>query len=263
MNKKAILALLVAIVLPLTGYFIVKYYSKDAIHMPGHYFEPDSIISKNDNGKTATDTVWHKVKNVQFINQLGSHVSLDSLHGKIIVIDLFFTRCASICPRLARTMKKLQDSYIQNDSIVQFLSISIDPQHDSVPQLRKFADHYGANHDTWWFLTGNKDEIYSFALKELKASIADTTVTPEFVHTDLFFLLDKDRIVRGYYHSDDSTAMSRLAGDIPLLMLEKRKDDPSFFRRFIPVLPVIFIGIAIVFIVMGIMSWKKSKTDNR
>lgn len=257
------MALLVAIVLPLAGYFIVKYYSKDAIHMPGHYFGPDSIITKNDNGRTATDTIWHPVKNMHFVNQLGANVTLDSLHGKIIVIDLFFTRCASICPRLAKSMKKLQDSYVNNDSIVQFLSISIDPEHDSVPQLRKFADRYGANHDTWWFLTGDKKEIYDFALNELKASIADTTITPEFVHTDLFFLLDKERIVRGFFHADDTLAMAKLAGDIPLLMLEKGKHDPSFFRRFIPLLPVIFIGIAIVFIVMGYMSWKRTKTVNQ
>jgi protein SCO1/2 len=52
-----------------------------------------------------------------------------------------------------------------NDSIVQFISISIDPEHDSVPQLRKFADRYTHNHDSWWFVTGNKKDIYDFALK--------------------------------------------------------------------------------------------------
>ena len=86
MNKKAILALMLAILLPFTGYFLVKHYSKDAIHMPGKYFIPDSIIVTEKNGKTTTDTIWHKVRNITFTNQLGKTVSLDSLKRKILVL---------------------------------------------------------------------------------------------------------------------------------------------------------------------------------
>ena len=176
MNKKAILGLMLALVLPFAGYFMVKYYSQQAVHMPGRYFTPDSVVVAEKNGKTVTDTIWHKVKNIQFTNQLGKKVSLDDLKGRILVIDFFFTRCPTICPGLARSMKRLQDSFLKNDSIVQFISVSIDPEHDSVPQLRKFADRYNANHDTWWFVTGDKKEIYDFALNEMKAGLADTKV---------------------------------------------------------------------------------------
>src|ERR1700754_3181534 len=128
MNKKAILALMLALLMPLAGYFIVKFYSKDAVHMPGRYFTPERIEVFEKNGKTVTDTIWHKVKNIEFTNQLGKKVSLYDLQGKIIVVDFFFTRCPSICPGLARNMKRLQDSFKKNDSIVQFISISVDPE---------------------------------------------------------------------------------------------------------------------------------------
>ncbi len=270
MNKKAILALMLAILLPLTGYLLVKYFSKDAIQMPAHYFQPDSVVHKTSNGKTGTDTVWHRVKNMSFINQLGNTVTLDSLHGKIIVIDFIFTRCANQCPRMTQSMKKFQDAYAKNDTIVQFLSISIDPEHDSVAQLRKFADRYNVNHDTWWFLTGNKKDIYDFALNELKANIADSVIDAQFIHTDLFFLLDKDRVVRGFYHQqdpdikvkEDSVSMGKLAQDISILMLEKNKKDPSIFRSFIPILPVIFTAIFVVFIVMGLLNRRKNRPGN-
>jgi protein SCO1/2 len=262
MNKRAILALMLALLMPFAGYFLVKYYSKDAVAMPGHYFEPDSIIVKNNNGKKTTDTIWHRVRNIHFTNQLGKHVELDSLQKKIIVIDFFFTRCASICPRLAKTMKKMQDSFKKNDSIVHFISISVDPEHDSVNNLRHFADRYQASHDNWWFVTGDKKDIYDFAFTEMKASIADTTVTPEFLHTDLFFLLDTNRIVRGFYHADDTTAMAKLARDIPTLMLEKGKASKSVLRGFIPYLPVIFIGIGIIIFASVIFSNKRKKENN-
>ena len=263
MNKKAVLALLLAIVMPFAGYFIVDYYSKDAVHMPHRYFIPDSVVVSEKNGKTVTDTIWHKVKNIQFTNQLGKKVSLDDLQGRILVINFFFTRCPSICPGLTKSMKKLQDSFLKNDSIVQFISISVDPEHDSVPQLRKFADRYNANHDSWWFVTGNKKDIYDFALNELKAGLADTEVDSAFIHTENFFLLDSSRIVRGWFNGFDTLKQAELVRDIPLLMLEKDRKKPSVFREFIPILPLIFIAIAIVFVVIFIFNRQKNKQEKR
>jgi protein SCO1 len=261
MNKKAVFAILLAIVMPLAGYFIVDYYSKDAVHMPLRYFTPDSITVSEKNGKIVTDTIWHKVKNIEFTNQLGKKVSLDDLKGKILVIDFFFTRCPSICPGLTRSMKRLQDSFLKNDSIVQFISVSIDPEHDSVPQLRKFADRYNANHDTWWFVTGNKKEIYDFALNELKAGLADTEVDTAFIHTQNFFLLDSSRVVRGWFNGFDTVKQAELVRDIPLLMLEKDRKKPSVFRELIPILPIIFIAIGIVFVVVLIFNRQKNKQE--
>lgn len=258
MNKKAILSLLLAIMLPLTGYWLVKYYSKDAVFIPPHYFF-DSVSVVEKNGKISSDTVWHPVQNILFTNQLGKQVSLDDLHGKVIVLNFFFTRCPTICPGLARNMKKLQDSFVKNDSIVQFISISVDPEHDSVPQLRKFADRYNVNHDSWWFVTGNKKEIYDFALQEIKASIADSGVDTAFIHTENFFLLDSNRIIRGWYNGFDTARQAELVRDIPTLMLERDKKSPSILRGFIPYLPVIFIGIGMVFIVMNILNRNRKK----
>jgi protein SCO1/2 len=156
-------------------------------------------------------------------------------------------------------MKRLQDSFVKNDSIVQFISISIDPEHDSVQQLRKFADRYNINHDTWWLVTGDKKEIYDFALNEIKANIADPGVDTAFIHTENFFLLDSNRIVRGFYNGFDTARQETLVRDIPILMLEKDKGSPSVFRDFIPILPLIFIAIGIVFIITLLLNRAKNK----
>lgn len=223
MKKSAVIGLMVALVLPFTGYFLVKYYGNASVHMPGRFFY-DSVATSIKKGKTVTDTVWHQVKGLEFTNQLGEKVTLDSARNKIIVLDFFFTRCPSICPGLARSMKRLQNSFINgNDSIVQFISVSIDPEHDSVSQLRKFANRYTSNHNSWWFVTGDKKQIYDFALREMKASIADVNVDTAFIHTENFFLLDKDRVIRGWYNGFDTLQQAKLVRDIPLLMLEKTK----------------------------------------
>jgi protein SCO1/2 len=249
---------MMAILLPLTGYWLVKYYSKDAVPMPHRYFY-DDVVTKEVKGKTSTDTLWHHVKNMTFTNQLGNKVSLDDLKGKVLVINFFFSRCPSICPGLTRNMKKLQNSFLKNADIVHFISISVDPEHDSVPQLRKFADRFNINHDSWWFVTGNKKEIYDFALQEMKASIADSNVDTAFIHTENFFLLDSSRVVRGWYNGFDTLKQAQLARDIPTLMLERDKKSPSIFREFIPYLPVIFIGIGMVILLMNILIRIKNK----
>lgn len=260
MNKKAIAALLLAILLPLTGYLIVKYYSKGAVDMPRRYFY-DSVAVTEKNGKTFNDTIWHQVKGITFTNQLGKQVTLDDAKGKILVVNFFFTRCPTICPGLTRSMKKMQDAFAKSDTIVQFISVTVDPVHDSVVQLRKFADRFNANHDNWWFVTGDRQALKNFALQEMKANIADTEVDTAFIHTKNFFLLDKNRVIRGWYNGFDEAEQAHLARNIPILMLEKDKTAPSFFRRFIPILPIIFVGIGIVIFATAFFNRRKRKED--
>jgi protein SCO1 len=230
MNTKTVLALMLAVLLPVVSYLLVRYYSNRDVQMPHRYFY-DSVNIIEKDGKTSDDTVWHHVSNMEFTNQFGKKVSFDDLKGKIIVLDFFFTRCPTICPQLAKAMKRLQNSFTKNDSIVQFVSVTVDPLHDSMTQLRKWAAKYNVNPDNWWLLTGSRDSIYHFAIREIKANIADVNVDTAFVHTENFFLLDKERIIRGWYNGFDSTAQKKLVRDIPLLMLEK--DRKKTFKEFI------------------------------
>ena len=224
------LSLCIVALLPVVSYLIVKTASEEAVTMPPRYF-PDSVINKVVDGKTVSDTVWHRVQNISLFNQLGDTVSLDDINGSIIIADYFFTRCPSICPTLTKNMKELQDAMKMKDyrrkidsSFVRFISFSVDPDRDSVEALKKYADKYSVNHDTWWFLTGDKKKIYDFAFNELKLGLQDGEgVDSNFIHTQKFVLMDKERIVRGYYNGLDSASMSKLAEDLTLLMLEKDK----------------------------------------
>jgi len=100
-------------------------------------------------------------------------------------------------------------------------------------------------------------------LNELKAGLADTQVDSAFIHTENFFLLDSSRVVRGWYNGFDTLKQAKLVRDIPLLMLEKDKKAPSVFREFIPILPLIFVAIGIVFVVVLIFNRQKNKQEKR
>jgi protein SCO1 len=236
-TKKALLALCIAVLLPVVSYFIVKTVSEEAVVIPPRFF-PDTVINKVVDGKNVTDTIWHSVADIELVNQLGDTVSLDEIKGNIIIADFFFTRCPSICPTLTKNMKGLQDALKMRDfrrridvSYVRFLSFSVDPERDSVDALKAYADRFGVNHDSWWFLTGPKKKIYDFALNELKLGLQDGEgVDSNFIHSQKFVLLDRERIVRGYYDGLDTTSLSRLAEDLTILMVEKdRKKKRKIF----------------------------------
>jgi len=260
MNKKSLMGLAVAVLLPVFCYVVLKYASDRAVDMPRKYLL-DTVVTRVENGKTITDSIWHTTANIRLQNQLGDTVSLYDKPGKILVADFFFTHCAGICPKLTANMAKLQQSFIRggdtrkkiDTSIVQFISFSVDPERDSVSVLKNYADRFGVNPDNWWMLTGSKDSIYKFAFEELKVDkFSDEPITPDFVHTSRFVLIDKKYQVRGYYNGLDSLSLSKLARDIGVLMLEKDRTQKSeVFSEIIDLswLWLIVVSLVIFFVV--------------
>ncbi|HXB08294.1 MAG TPA: SCO family protein [Puia sp.] len=262
MNKKGWLAVFLAVMVPLGFYLVAKQYG---VAMPGHYIM-DSVVTRMKDGKVVNDTIWHRVANIRLQDQLGDTVSLDSLNGKVILIDFFFTHCASICPILTRNMRHLQDALKLKDyskrvdtTFVKFISLTVDPGHDSPTVIKRYADRYGVNSDVWWMLTGPKKTIYDFALNELKLGLQDSvSVDSNFVHTDYIALLDKDRVIRGYYHGTDTAAIARLRDDIVFIMLEKGKNRKStaFAELRSLIIPIILVLLVTV---IGVVYFSNNK----
>lgn len=217
------MGLAVALLLPLSFYFVAKILRKDKIKMP-HFYRAERVVNN--------DTVFHRVKDLVLVNQLGDTVSLNqTLKAKILVIDFIFTTCPSVCPKLTGNMKMLQRAFRRDpkkersmDDDVQLISITVNPGADSFQALRIYADRFGANHDRWWFLTGDKDKIYDYARNELGLSLQPGDSNEgDFIHTQKIVVVDRERYIRGYYEGLDTAAISRCAYDISLLSLENKK----------------------------------------
>jgi protein SCO1/2 len=270
LSKKALTAILLAVMIPIISYLLVKRASEHAMSMPGKFYY-DTVLTVVRDGKTFTDTAWHSVNDFSFKNQLGTTVSLADLPGKVIVADFFFTRCPSICPKLTANIRKLQDALSSKDqfkqlnpAFIQFLSFSVDPDRDSVPVLKSYADKFGVNPDSWWLLTGPKKKIYDFSLNELKLGLADGEgVDSNFIHTQKLVLLDKEHLVRGYYNGLDSMDLNKLANDMVFIMLEKDKHYVSPLQEVRPILPlIIFILLATVATVIYLSRRTKMQNFN-
>ncbi|MBL7724184.1 MAG: SCO family protein [Chitinophagaceae bacterium] len=267
MNKTALYAVMIALLVPLVSYFIVKGKSEHAIIMPRHYF-PDSVISVTEKGKRVTDTIWHRVGDISLINQTGTNITWDSLKGKIVVADFFFTRCPTICPGMTMNMKRLAAS-IHNgkrvgdktNKLVHFLSFSIDPERDSVERLKYWADRFQIDPEQWWLLTGDKKAIYDFALSEVKLGLIDGEgVDSNFIHSDKFVLIDSNRHVRGYYSGLDSISLSKLSNDLVMLTMEKDPNRKSFFAGKLQIMAVSFL-LAILGVFLLLFFLRKNKKN--
>jgi protein SCO1 len=224
-NKRFFIGLTVAVLLPLSFYIIAKVLGKDQLAMP-RYFHADKVDSSKGPDGMRYDTVFHKVADIVLVNQTGDRVSLNQdLKGKMLVVEVFFTRCATICPKLTSNMAVLQKAFRKNDTTVHLVSISIDPEHDSVTALRHYAEQYKADQDHWWFMTGDRRSIYHYLHDELKLMVnpADGGAE-ELDHTPTIVLIDKDRYIRGYYNGLDPAALKSCADDIGLLSMQKKRN---------------------------------------
>jgi len=163
----------------------------------------------------------HRILDFELLNHLGDTVSLSDVEGQILVVDFFFTRCATICPLMTKNLQRVHDRLSPEDP-VQILSHSVTPVADSVPVLHAYADKHGADARLWWFLTGPKDHIYELARKSYFACLDEGDGGfQDFVHTENVVLVDDQGRLRGFYDGTDDKAMSRLFRDLTFLMKKK------------------------------------------
>lgn len=234
--------------------------------LPRHYF-PDSVYQTTKRGKKVTDTSWHRLADFTLQNQLGNRVGWEDLQDKIIIADFFFTRCPTICPGMTQNMKRLAETIHNGKRVgdrtnrdIHFLSFSIDPERDSLPRLQYWANRFQINPETWWLLTGEKMQIYSLAIDEMKLGLVDgENVDSNFVHSSKFVLIDVNRQVRGYYNGLDPEELSQLQRDIILLTMEKNPNRRSFFEGKLVVMAVSFLlAILGVFLLLTLLKKNKS-----
>jgi len=163
----------------------------------------------------------HAVANFSFLNQDSVLINQDIFKNKIHIANFIFTSCGSICPIMTHNLKVVSDS-LQNDNDIVFLSYSVTPWIDKPSVLKKFKTNYGITNKNWHFLTGEKGVIYNLARKSYFAEeeIGFSKDSSEFLHTEHFILVDKNKRIRGIYNGTLQLEMEQLIDDIITLKKE-------------------------------------------
>ena len=132
------------------------------------------------------------------ISQDGDQVALKDLRGKVVAVTFIYTLCRTTCPVLTPMMSFVQDQLgPEFGRRIAFVSITVDPEHDTPDVLREYAQAFGANLAGWAFLTGAPDAIYDLARRYgvFVAKTADGDVD----HTFLTSIIDARGILRVQY----------------------------------------------------------------
>ncbi|MFY0675455.1 MAG: SCO family protein [Bacteroidia bacterium] len=173
-----------------------------------------SVLS-TDNG----DTVFREYPEFEFINQDAKKVTHETFAGKVYVADFFFVSCPTICPIMSKNLKKVYEKYNDREDFL-ILSHSIDTRHDSVPVLNEYASRLGVTSDTWHFVTGKKDDIYSIGYNFYMATIQedDSPGSGGYLHSGGLILVDKKGKIRGVYDGTNDSQVGQLIADLKYLL---------------------------------------------
>ena len=120
-------------------------------------------------------------------------------------------------------LKEVYEQF-KNRPDFMILSHTCDPDNDSVPKMKRYADSMQVNTQKWEFLTGRKDSLYkmarySYGIDDPKNSVND--IKDDFIHTQFVALVDKNGVVRGQvYDTLKKEEIEKLKHDIEQLLNE-------------------------------------------
>ena len=192
------------------NYLALPYYNEPS-------FTPIFIEDKNE----VPIKIKHTIANFSFLNEDSNWITQKAIEGKIHVANFIFTKCGSICPTMTKNLKIVSDT-LQNSDDVVLLSYSVTPWIDKPSVLKKYMAANNIQNKNWHFLTGLKSDIYTLARQSYFAEedLGFTKDSTEFLHTEHFILIDKNKRIRGIYNGTLVLEMQQLIEDINTLKVE-------------------------------------------
>ena len=110
------------------------------------------------------------------------------------------------------------------DTGIQLVSFSVDPERDTPEVLRIYAEKLKARSERWNFLTGQRDAIYSLMQDGFKLAVSDGSDEQGMpVHTTRVVLVDRHGVIRGYYDALAADSVTKLVADANHLFREQSK----------------------------------------
>ncbi|WP_069365382.1 SCO family protein [Salisediminibacterium beveridgei] len=148
---------------------------------------------------TTSETPWEMVS-FEAVNQDGEDRSDAYYEGEWWIAKTIFTRCPTVCMVMTPNMVSLQEELDNQETDLQIVSFTVDPEFDDPDQLTEYGESYGADFSNWDFLTGYDDEmIRDLVLESFKAQVMELPEQSDIMHPVRFYLINPEgQIVRMY-----------------------------------------------------------------
>lgn len=172
------------------------------------------IIGERELGASG-DTIYHTVGDWAFYRQDSALVTEDMLQGTPYVVDFFFTSCPTICPKVTQNMLRIREQLRAGHPALKLVSFTVDPRRDSVGHLRNYARNLGiGDAEEWWFLTGEKVELYDIADDYFSVALESDDAPGGFDHSGRILFVDERGRVRAFANGTDDADVDQLIADI-------------------------------------------------
>tara|TARA_R110000868_G_scaffold119071_2_gene315499 strand:+ start:323 stop:979 length:657 start_codon:yes stop_codon:yes gene_type:complete len=215
---KSKLSIIVPALLLCGGIFVAYQFIKDNRKLP--VYAPSQINPDLVDAEKQKVTKNHRIADFSLTNQDGETFNSKNLEGKFYVTDFFFTTCPTICPDMSSQLQRVQKKYSNLDDFL-IISHTVQPEIDSPEVLKEYAELYEADTKRWIFLTGDKKTIYDLARKSYFAAVTEGDGgVDDFIHTENFVLVDKEKRIRGFYDGTSAKSVDQLIVDIEILAQE-------------------------------------------
>lgn len=166
------------------------------------------VIDRANKSRSEIPVLW-EVPKFEFVESSGRPFGLEGMKGKINIVDFIFTNCPNICPVMSARMSELYELY-SDSPIVQFVSISVDPERDTLEALRQYAAAWGVDDDRWLFLRAPIEDVVVLSEEGFKLQAGDLPMG----HSNRFVLVDADGMIRSYHDSFDDASLEVLKANI-------------------------------------------------
>ncbi|MDH4129371.1 MAG: SCO family protein [Spirochaetota bacterium] len=172
-------------------------------------------------GSSVVLTSYWKIPDFNLTERSSKKLSLKDLENNIWVANFFHTNCGNPCRKINLQMSMLQKSY-ENINNVKLISISLDPERDTPEVLTNFANKYLAPKSRWYFLTGDKNTVYTLVLNGFKLGIMQLQDKNTIPYSSKFVLVDNRGMVRGFFDGENDKSMRMLQISIKTLLGESK-----------------------------------------
>lgn len=132
------------------------------------------------------------------VDQHGRPLALRALRGGPVLLDFIFTRCPGPCPVLTgRHADVRKGLYAAERERVHFVSVTLDPEHDTPEVLADYARERRVDTEGWSFATGPAADVAAVVRAYGVGAIRQAD--GDIDHTVATFLIDAEgRIARRY-----------------------------------------------------------------
>ena len=188
-------------------------------HLP--YYNDESFTPHWLTPNSEEEKQFHKIPDFKLVDQLGDTLTQKSFEDKVYITDFFFTTCPGICLKMTNNMTKVQEAFLDNPEVA-ILSHSVTPSIDSVSVLKTYAEKNGVIDSKWHLVTGDKTEIYNLGRNEyfVENDLGIPKDINDFLHTENFLLIDKNKHIRGIYNGLNRASIAQLITDVEALLEE-------------------------------------------